>query len=164
MEKALAKLIGFLNRWLVLAAGVFLVGMILLTCANIGLRTVWLPIRGTFELMGFFGAVVAAFSLAYTQAQRGHVAVDVLINTFPPVVRRVLGRVNSAVCAAFFAIVAWQLADKAAVLHETGEVTETLRMAYYPFTYAVAAGCAVLAVVFLAELVKGARRPRGERK
>jgi TRAP-type C4-dicarboxylate transport system permease small subunit len=163
MEKALAKLIGWINRWLVLAAGVFLVGMILLTCANIGLRIVWLPLRGTFELMGFFGALVTALSLAYTQAQRGHIAVDVLINTFPPVVRRLLGLINSAACAGFFALVAWQLAEKAAVLRQTGELTETLRVPYYPFTYGVAAGCAVLAVVFLAELLKGLRPIRGER-
>lgn len=164
MEKALAKLIGWVNRWLVLTAGVFLVAMILLTCANIGLRIAWLPIQGTFELMGFFGALVTALSLAYTQAQRGHIAVDVLINTFPPGVRRLLGLVNSAVCTVFFAVVAWQLADKAAVLRQTGELTETLRVPYYPFTYGVAAGCAILAVVFFAEAVKGLRPSRGGRK
>jgi TRAP-type C4-dicarboxylate transport system permease small subunit len=163
MLKALEKLIGGVNRWLVLAAGVFLVGMVLLTCANIGLRIAWLPVRGTFELMGFFGALVTAFSLAYTQAQRGHIAVDVLINTFPPGVRRLLGLVNSAVCAVFFAVVAWQLADKAAVLRQTGELTETLRVPYYPFTYGVAAGCAMLAVVFLAEGVRSLRPSRGGR-
>ncbi len=78
--------------------------------------------------------------------------------------RRLLGLVNSAVCAVFFAVVAWQLADKAAVLRQTGELTETLRVPYYPFTYGVAAGCAILAVVFFAEAVKGLRPSRGGRK
>lgn len=164
MGKMLAKLIGWVNRWLVLSAGVFLVVMVVLTCANIGLRIVWLPVRGTFELMGFLGALVTALSLGYTQAQRGHIAVDVLINTFPPVVRRLLGLINSAVCAGFFALVAWQLAEKAAVLRQTGELTETLRVPYYPFTYGAAAGCGVLALVFLAELFKGLHPIRGARR
>jgi len=52
----LDKLTLKLNRILITIAGCFLIGMILLTCANIFLRIVWVPVRGTFELMGFFGA------------------------------------------------------------------------------------------------------------
>ena len=62
----LERLTRLLNRLLVFVGGSFLVGMILLTCANIASRTVWQPIRGTFELMGYFGAVVTALALAYT--------------------------------------------------------------------------------------------------
>lgn len=144
----------FLTQLLTWLAGVFLVGMILLTCANISCRLFWVPIRGTFELMGFFGAIVATFSLGYTQIRRGHVAVDVLVNTFSEKPRAVLNMINDAICLVFFIIAAWQITEKATTLMRTGEVTETLRIIYYPFTYAVAFGCLVLSLVFLTELLR----------
>jgi len=150
-----------LNRMLLFVGGLVLVGMVLLTTANILLRLVWLPIRGTFELMGLGGAAVTALALGYTQQQHGHIAVDVLIVGFSKRTRRILGAVNNTVCALFFALVAWQMAEKAATLWRTGEVTETLRIIYYPITYGVAFGCAVLGLVFLADLAR-ALRSRGE--
>ncbi len=148
------KITEFLNSVLVWIAGCFLVGMILLTCANIVSRLIWTPVRGTFELMGFFGAIVTAFALGHTQLRRGHIAVDVLINTFSEKTKAALTIINSIICLAFFGIAAWQLAKKATTLMTTGEVTETLRIIYYPFTYAVAFGCAVVALVFLRELLR----------
>ncbi|MCD4722815.1 MAG: TRAP transporter small permease subunit [Desulfobacula sp.] len=143
-----------LNRILTLIGGVFLVGMVVLTCSNIFCRIVWVPVRGTFELMGYFGAIVTAFALGYTQIKRGHIAVDVLINTFSPRKKRVLHIINASICFVFFALAAWQIAVKATTLMTTGEVTETLRIIYYPFTYAVSFGCLVLSLVLLSELVK----------
>ena len=153
-----------LNRILVLIGGLFLIGMIVLTCSNIFLRMVWLPIPGTFELMGFFGATVTAFSLGYTQLKKGHIAVDILIDSFSPRVRRILDVINSLFCCAFFILIAWQLAVKGNTLRQTGELTETLRIIYYPFVYGTALGCAGLALVLGADFTKAIRPQKGGRK
>ena len=150
----LDKLNLLLNRLLTFIGGIFLVAMVLLTCANIFSRNIWIPIRGTFELMGYFGAIVTAFALGATQLKKGHIAVDVLINTFSDNTRKILQIINNGVCTLFFSIAAWQIAVKANTLLNTGEVTETLRIIYYPFTYAVAFGCLVLALVMLTDLLK----------
>lgn len=152
--KGLEKVNLAANRFLVWVGGAFLVGMVVLTCANIFLRLVWLPLRGTFELMGFFGAIAAAFALGFTQIRRGHIAVDVLVDTFSAKNQRLVQAVNRLLCLVFALICAWQIAAKAAVLGASGEVTETLRIIYHPFTYAVAVGFAVLALAFLSDLVK----------
>ena len=157
----LERLTRLLNRLLVFMGGVFLVGMIVLTCANIASRTVWEPIRGTFELMGYFGAVVTAMALAFTQLNRGHIAVNVLIHRFSKKTQRRLNAFNNAVCAVFFTMVAWQVGLKAHRFMKTGEVSETLRVIFYPFTYLVAAGCAVMALVFLVDLVQAVRTRNG---
>lgn len=143
-----------LNRLLITIGGIFLIGMILLTCANILFRLTWFPIRGTFELMGFFGAIVTAFALGSTQNKRGHIAVDVLVKTFSPKARKIVSIINNTLCTSFFLIATWQIAKKATILWNTGEVTETLRIIYYPFAYAVAFGCAVLSLVFLTDMLK----------
>ncbi len=152
--RVLEKISQTLNRLLVFIGGFFLVGMILLACANIFSRLVWVPIRGTFELMGYFGAVVTAFALGYTQLNKGHIAVDVLVNTFSKNTQRVIRIINHLLGAVFFILAAWQISIKAATLLRTGEVTETLRMIYYPFTFAVALGCIVLALVLITDLLK----------
>lgn len=148
----LEKLTLWINRGLVIAGGIFLVAMILLTCGNIFLRIVWLPIRGTFELMGFFGAIVTSFALGYTQMNRGHISVDVLFRRFSRRTARVLDSLNHLLCAGFFGIVAWQLWEKARILSQTGEVSETLRIAYYPFTYGTAVGCGFLGLILIGRL------------
>jgi hypothetical protein len=53
------------------------------------------------------------------------------------------------------------MAKWAATLCRTGEVTETLRIIFYPFTYAVAFGCAVLTLVFFIEFLKLFFREKG---
>jgi TRAP-type C4-dicarboxylate transport system permease small subunit len=144
----------FLNRALILVAGFSLVAMVSLTCADIFSRLIWVPITGCVELVSFFGAIVAAFALGYTQMRRGHIWVDVLINLFPDGIKRLLNMINSLVCMAFFAIVAWRIARWSTTIWATGEVTETLHIIYYPFSYGVALGCGVLSIVFLNDFFK----------
>ena len=152
--KVLDRISTFLNRLLLWIGGFFLVGMIILTCSNILFRLSWVPIKGTFELMGYCGAIVTAFALGYTQIKRGHIAVDVLVNTFSDKARNIINAINYTVCFLFFSVAAWQIAVKATTLMNTGEITETLRIIYYPFTYGVAFGCAVLSLVLFTELVR----------
>ena len=154
----LNKLSGLLNKLLNWIGGVFLVSMILLICADIVLRKFRVPISGSVELVSFFGAIVAAFALGDTQSKRGHVAVDILCNVFPKQLQRVLNVINNLICLIFFALATWQIARKAAILHRTGEVSETLKIIYYPFIYSVAFGCAVLVLVFLTDLLKSLLR------
>jgi hypothetical protein len=72
-----------------------------------------------------------------------------------------LSAINNGVCTLFFAVATWQIVVKATTLWQTGEVTETLRIIYYPFTYGVALGCAVLTLVFLTDLMKGLMPGKG---
>jgi TRAP-type C4-dicarboxylate transport system permease small subunit len=143
-----------LNKILMTIAGLFLVAMVALACANVVCRGFNMPVKGTFELMGLFGAVVAAFALAGTQMQRQHIAVDVLVRFFPKRVRRILGAFNYLIGAAFFLLAAWQTGLLGTNLWEVHELSETLRIAYFPFVYAVSFGCVVIALVLIIELLK----------
>lgn len=150
----LEKINRILINVLTVIGGAFLVGMITITCANIFLRAVWMPVRGTFELMGYAGAIVTAFALGYTQIKKGHIAVDILVTGYGDRTRKIIHAINSGLCSGFFMLAAWQVALKAHTLMTTGEVTETLRIVYYPFTYAVAFGCFTLALTLLTELLR----------
>jgi len=150
-----------INRFFLWVAGFFLVAMIAMTCGNIFSRLIWTPLKGTFELMGFFGALVTAFVLGYTQIKKAHISVDILVNRFSRNVQRILKAANSIICMIFFAMAGWQICTMAATQRSTGEVTETLRIIYYPFTYGVGLGCFLLALVLLVEFGSAFRSPNG---
>ena len=149
----LDRITGWLNQALAFVAGVALVSMVLLTCGNIILREVWFPIRGTFELLGLFGAVATTFALGYTQKHRMHIAVTIVVDSFSTTTKKVLTVINGLMSMAFFILAGWQISVWSNVLMEEGEVTETLQIIFYPFTYATALGCLVLALVFLTEVL-----------
>ncbi|MBW1945180.1 MAG: TRAP transporter small permease [Deltaproteobacteria bacterium] len=150
----LDKMTQVLNQVLTWIGGCFLGIMIILTCTNVFLRLIWVPVAGTFELMGYCGAVLTAFALGYTQIRRGHIAVDIIVLRFSKGTQRVLNSINGLICMVFFAVVAMQITRYATTLVKTGEVTETLRIIYYPFTYCVAFGCITLSLVFLTDFLK----------
>ncbi|MBW1803853.1 MAG: TRAP transporter small permease, partial [Deltaproteobacteria bacterium] len=57
MER-LDKIFDHMDRVLIFMAGCFLVGLIMLTCANVFFRLFWKPILGTFELIRYSVAIV----------------------------------------------------------------------------------------------------------
>jgi len=150
----LEKISIFLSQLLFGIAGITLIGMVVLTCTNVLLRCVWVPIKGVYEFMGFFGAIVTAFALGYTQMKRGHVGIDIVVKQFSARIQRILDGVNYLICAVFFVLAGWQIAVWGTTIWRTGEVTETLRIIFYPFIYGVALGCLILSLVFLVDLLK----------
>lgn len=148
------KITPLLTKVFVFIAGVFLSLMVLLTCLNIVFRLCGHPIRGVVELMGFFGAITATFALAYTQIKKDHISVTVLFDYFPESVKIMAGSVNDLMCMLFSLIAAVQITKIAKSIFNSGEVTETLRIAFYPFVYAAAVGFFFLVAIFLIELVK----------
>jgi len=130
------------------------VAMMILTSADVILRLFRHPIPGTYEIVGLLGAVVIAFSLAYTSAEKGHIAVEFLVQKFPRNVQSFIMFVNDLVGAALFGLIAWQSILYASDLKQSGEVSMTIQMPVYPFVYGIAFGCGLLCLVLLTESFK----------
>ncbi|EGB16048.1 tripartite ATP-independent periplasmic transporter, DctQ component, putative [Pseudodesulfovibrio mercurii] len=142
-------------RALAVLAGLFLISMMLLACANMVLRSVFgMPVQGTFELMGFLGAVVAAFSLAFAQRRKAHVSVGILLARFPAWFRRLADASTNALSCGFFLLAGVETWKWALFLVQTGEVSETLQIVFHPFVFASAAGCIALAFVLAVDTLK----------
>lgn len=150
----LDKISLYVHRLLLAVGGLLLIAMIVLTCANIVLRAVWLPISGTYELMGFFGAIVTAFALGHTQMMRGHISVDILVDRFPVRIRRVLHLISHVTGMMLFSLMTWQIIVLGNTLRVSGEVTESLGIIYYPFAFAVALGCAAMVLTLMTDMVR----------
>jgi len=141
-----------INNFQLFMGGCFLVMMIFLTCANILLRQFGIPVRGTFEIMGFLGVVIFAFPLGYSHKKKEHLYVSIIFDRFPAKVKKAAHVINNLVCIFFFSLVSWQLVKKALILKNVHEVSETLRIIYYPFILILSFGVAVLVLHFIHEL------------
>jgi TRAP-type C4-dicarboxylate transport system permease small subunit len=143
-----------LRRGMMIAGGVSLLALTLLATMNVALRIFQVPVGGTYEVVSFLGAIVTAGALGYTQKRKDHIVVDILSEKFPDPVKRGLDRVNYTLTFFFFSVVSWQTFVYGKRLLMTGELSETLKIAYYPFVFLVSIGFAVLALTILLDLVE----------
>ncbi|MCE5283592.1 MAG: TRAP transporter small permease [Deltaproteobacteria bacterium] len=147
-----------ISRGFNVLAGAAVVAMMLLTCADVVLRLFRRPVPGTYEIVGFLGTVVIAFAMAYTSLEKGHIAVELLVERLP---RRLQSGIEAAVSligTVLFGLLTWQSFIYAADLRHSGEVSVTLTMPIYPFIYGIAAGSGLLTLVLLVEALRTAAR------
>lgn len=155
-----------LARIMYYVAGVAIVSMMLLTCADVLLRfgvTLYhayrweflediKPIPGTYELVCFLGAVAVSFAMAHTSVEKGHVAVSLLVRLLPERIQAIIESVTCFLSLILFSMISWQSVLYGNDLRATGEVSLTLQLPFYPFVYGVAfsAGgvCLILMVAF----------------
>lgn len=159
----LERISDLLRRGLMIAGGISLLALTLLATMNVAFRVFQVPVSGAYEMVSFFGAIVTAGALGYTQKRKDHIVVDILSEKFPAPVKRVLDRVSNVIILAFFSIVSWQTFVYGKRLFQTGEVSETLKIAYYPFVFLVGVGFAVLALTVLLDLIESAWTREGRK-
>jgi TRAP-type C4-dicarboxylate transport system permease small subunit len=159
----LERLAELLRRGLMIAGGVSLLALTLLATMNVALRIFQVPVSGTYEVVSFLGAIVTAGALGYTQKRKDHIVVDILSEKFPAPVKRVLDRISYILILLFFSIVSWQTFVYAKRLMLTGELSETLKIAYYPFVFLVGIGFAVLSLTSLLDLIETFWAREGEK-
>jgi TRAP-type C4-dicarboxylate transport system permease small subunit len=128
--------------------------MMLLTTADVVLRYFRHPISGAYEVVGFLGSIAVGFSLAYTSLHRGHVAVSFIFQRLTKREQALIETCNAIVSLCFFSLLSWQCVTLGKVLMETGEVSLTLEMPFFPFVFGISAGCAVLCLALTADLLK----------
>jgi TRAP-type C4-dicarboxylate transport system permease small subunit len=150
----LDKLSDLLNKILLVLGGIAVLTLMILATGNVVLRIFHMPFRGTYEIVGFLGAVVIAFALGYTQKRKDHIVVDILTEKFSKRTNRVLNAINYLVTLVFFGVVSWQVFVWGVKIWQVGELSETLKVIFYPFVLAVGLGFAVLTLVLLNDLLR----------
>lgn len=160
--ETLEKIRVTLNSWFIWIAGAALLLMTGVACANMIMRPLGFPLKGAYELVGFLGAMVVSFALGYSQSTRSHIAVDIMARWYSKGMRRIIQGINSFLCSAFFLLVAWRVAVHGTTIWARGETSETLKIIYYPFIYAVALCSFLLALVLFTDFLKSLWPEKGE--
>ena len=160
VSKNLAKIL----YWV---AGIAIVSMMLLTCADVILRlgvtayheyswrflSPFKPIPGTYELVCFLGSVAVSFAMAHTSVERGHVAVSLVVRLFPQRIQDLIDTITGIFSFILFTLLSWQSVLYANDLRTSGEVSLTLELPFYPFVYGISFAAAVVCLVLLVDII-----------
>ena len=143
-----------LSNALNLVAAVLLTSMMLLTTLDVILRYLGKPITGTYELMGYAGALVTGLALAQSSLDDAQVKVDILTGAVSARTNNLLDVFTRLLGLGIFALLTWSLFLKGNDLYRTGEVSLTLRVPYSPVAYGLSLCCFIEFLVLLSSMLK----------
>jgi len=146
--------VGRVSRGINVIAGIAITFIMLLTVLDVILRSFRRPIVGTYELVAFSGAIVVGFAIPLTSWLRGHIYVDFFTGKLPQAVRSVFNLTTRCMGIGLFFLIGWNLIKVGLDLQQSGEVSLTLQLPFYPVAYGVAVSCFVQCLVLLADIVK----------
>jgi len=130
------------------------VAMMLIVVGNIVLRILWRPIYGTYDVVMILGSIAVAFALGYCAVQRGHIAVEIVMERFSQRVQAIVDSITGILGVGIFAIIAWQCWVYGTDMWRCGEVSMSVYIPLHPFIYGVGFGCALVCMVILVDLIK----------
>jgi len=156
------KMVTLFSFWFNKVASAALVLMMLLSCADIFMRYLFSkPITGTYDIVSLLGAILASFAMPYTMLQKGHVAVEILIQTLSRGKRLVVETFTHLLGISLFLVLVWQAVVLSRDMKAAGEVTPTLLVPFYPIVYCMAVCFLCLSLAILVNLLhvwtKGAK-------
>jgi len=149
----LARILRIAARALGALAAFFLAATMLVTVADVALRTFFsFPIRGVLELVELGLACTIFIALPAVFLRDEHLVVDVIDHLTRPSVVRLLDLAGALVSLGVLVLMAWQMAPLARTMHEFGDVTSDLSIPkiYYwiPVLFGILAS-ALATVVFV---------------
>jgi TRAP-type C4-dicarboxylate transport system permease small subunit len=156
-------IVHWMSQKLSWVAFIGIVAMMALTTADITGRYVFgRPITGAFDASGLIGLVIVAAALADTQISRGHVSVDFLVLKLRGRLKTVTIFVGYLISLGVFLLIVWRGIAYGIYWQRIGEVTQTVRIPFWPFAFVIAIGaiqiCLVLTVDILKSLGKASKK------
>lgn len=128
--------------------------MILLTVADVILRSFRRPIIGTYEMVGLTGAVIIGFSIPFTSWMKGHIKVDFFILKLSPKGRKIFNLVTKCIGVGLFLIIGWNLIILGVDLYRAKEVTPTRHLPIHPVLYGIGICCFFQCLVLFCDIAK----------
>lgn len=131
-------------------SGAFLIGATLFTSVSVIMRyCMKAPILGSTEIMEILMAVMVFAALAFTQTEKGHIHVMMLVNLFPKKVQQVIFALHSILSTVCSAAVTYGMYLQGGYALRKHLVSTMLYIPYYPFYYFACLAMAVFTIVLL---------------
>jgi TRAP-type transport system small permease protein len=130
-----------------------LVIMMLLTTVDVIGRQFNHPVLGALELTEYLVLIVILSMLSYTQKEKGHVNVDMLIRHFSPRAQAVVDIITNLLCLALMILITYKGFEYALDSMEAGESSPNLSIPKYPLAFFMVLCTAALALEYLRGLI-----------
>jgi len=144
---------------LIAVAGMSVLAMMAITCADVILRLKWInrPFVGAYDIVKIAGALSLATALPYTTAVKGHVAIEYFFHKLNRCGRIVLDTLIRLLGMALFAFFAWRSIVYGLNLHRNGQVSQTLQLPVFWVPFVIGFCCAVVVLVIGHNLIHPGR-------
>ena len=150
----------FLSKVFGSVAAAFLAAMMLLTVADVLLRTFFnLPIQGMLELIELGLACTMFLGMPAVFIRGEHLVVDVVDQLTRPSVVRLLDLFGALISFSVLAVMAWQMVPVARAMYEFGDVTSDLSIPKIYYWIPVLLGVVASALATLVFIVRWSRAP-----
>jgi TRAP-type transport system small permease protein len=150
----ISRKLGWLSAKLAYVGAFALFVMMCLTAADVIGRYIFNhPITGVYELTEYLVLILIFSFIGYTQSEKGHVAVDLLMVKFPHKIRTIIEICNHLTCLILMVLITWMGVQKALDLKAVGEASPNLQIPAYPFAFFLVLGCAVMCIELLRDVL-----------
>lgn len=151
-----------INQWVLdklrHVGAVCLVGMMLLTCADVIGRLFRHPILGSVEIVTFMATLSVGMALPYTHKVGGHIGVELLVRMLSERTQAVIDIFTGLVSMMLFAIITWRMGVYAHTKHAAGEVSMNLKLPEHLVIYALSFCLLIATLTILHEMVSNIRK------
>ena len=152
MER-LFQFVSRVNRVVEIITKCSLAFIVLITVADVILRSFRRPIVGTYELVAFSGAVAMGFSIPLTSWGKKQIQVDFIIMKFSQMARRIIKIVTKSLGIGLFLMIGWSVIVLGNELRKAGEVSFTLELPFYVVAYGIGICCLLQCLVLLCDIM-----------
>ena len=135
-----------------------LVGMTLLTCADVVGRAFGHPIFGSVEIVGFMATLAVVMAMPYTHQVQGHIGVEILVRLFSKRTQTIIDICTGIVSLILFAIITWRMTVYAHTMQKSGEVSMNLELPEHFIIYATAICLLVFSLIILKDIIENIRK------
>ncbi len=142
----------FLVRIMTYISCAALVVMALITCVDIVLRVLHMPVKGAFDLVRLCGAVTVACAVPMTTAVKGHVAIEYFFHKLNRRGRIVVDSLMRVFMFLGFSTAAWASFGYGLRFLKNGEVTSTIEVPVFWVPWLMSVAFIVTAMVVLFHL------------
>ena len=155
MSNVLLKRLGAISTVFSRISTIALFGMMFLTVLDVAMRYIFrAPLLGVHEISEFLMVAIVFLSLGYTQAQEGHVAVDIFVSRLSKRAQLIIEFFNHGITLILLLLMAWETTLTGVELMETMEVSGTLPIPVFPFVFIVSLGCLAMGVELVRDYSK----------
>ena len=128
--------------------------MMLLTTADVVGRYVFnRPFAATVEVTELLLVIVVFFGTGYCAVKGRHVVIELFVTRLSRKNRAITDSIAGLVGLILFSLISWRSVLQAQQAQRVGDMSGVAHIPLFPFYYVVALGCALLALVLLAQLI-----------
>jgi len=135
-------------------AGLVLAFMIVVTLLDVIMRNMGHPIVGSVEIISFCGAVVIGFAMPYSSWMKAHVRVDFIVDKLSLRNRMIIDAFTRVLSIILFAFIGYNFILFGIELLNSGEVSGSFRLPYYPIAWGLAFSCFFQSLTLIVDFAK----------